>query len=150
VKIVDARPEDAGKLSSIAQAAKSHWGYPEAWLRRWRDALTVTPDDLRSNPTHVAVEDGRVIGFVAVVLRGGEAFVEHLWVAPGEMGRGAGRLLFEHAERLARAAGAGALRVESDPHAESFYVHMGATCYGRVPAAMDGTERFLPLLVKPL
>jgi GNAT superfamily N-acetyltransferase len=66
------------------------------------------------------------------------------------MGKGAGRQLFEFAEALARAAGAGRIAVESDPHAEDFYVHMGAKRYGQVPAPIDGRERFLPLLEKAL
>jgi hypothetical protein len=66
------------------------------------------------------------------------------------MGRGAGRALFGYAEDLARLAGAASIKVESDPHAEEFYVRMGAVRYGQVSATMDGHERFLPLMEKPI
>ena len=148
--IVRARPEDAAELSSLAHQAKGSWGYPDSWLCRWSDRLTVTPGYVGSTPTYAAVRDGRMTGFVALILRDKEAYVDHLWVLPSEMGRGTGRLLFEFAENLARAAGAVRLKVESDPHAEGFYAHMGAIRYGQVPAAMDGIERFLPLLEKTL
>jgi GNAT superfamily N-acetyltransferase len=150
VKIVRALPEDAGELSSIAHAAKAHWGYPGTWLRRWGDVLTLTPSYLNAHPTFAIASEGRIIGFFALVMREKEAFLDHLWVLPSEKGKGAGRLLFEAAENLANTSGATSLKVESDPHAEGFYLRMGAVRHGQVPASMDGTERFLPLLEKAL
>jgi GNAT superfamily N-acetyltransferase len=145
-----ARPEDAGELTAIAHAAKGHWGYPEGWLRRWEGLLTITPEYIRANPTHVAVSEGRIVGFCSVLISGREAYLDHLWVSPLEMDKGVGRFLFGLAEGIARTAGAGRIRVESDPHAEEFYIHMGAVRYGRTPASMDGSERYLPLLEKSL
>jgi GNAT superfamily N-acetyltransferase len=150
MKIVAACPEDAAELSSIAHSAKGHWGYPESWINHWRDVLTITPGYIGANPTYCAISDERIIGFCALVLRDGEAYLDHLWVLPSAIGRGAGRILFEFAENFARTSGATIIRVESDPHAEEFYVHMGATKYGQVSANMDGHERFLPLLEKAL
>jgi len=150
MKTVRASPCDAAELTAIARAAKSQWGYPESWLRRWEEALTITSEYIRAHATYVAVSDGRAVGFCSVITRGNEAFLDHLWVMPAETGKGMGRALFERAEGAARAAGAACLRVESDPHAEGFYVRMGATRYGRVPSAMDENERFLPLLEKSL
>jgi GNAT superfamily N-acetyltransferase len=150
LKIVRALPGDAGELSSIAHAAKGPWGYPGDWIRQWADVLTVTPDYIGDHPTLAVASEGRLIGFVAVVLRGREAFLDHFWVLPGEMGKGVGRLLFESAEAFAREAGATLLKVESDPHAVGFYRHMGAVTCGHVAAPMDGHGRFLPLLEKAL
>jgi GNAT superfamily N-acetyltransferase len=150
MNIVRALPEDAGALSSIARAAKAHWGYPEAWLRRWDDVLTLNPGYIVSNPTYCLVADGAFIGFFALVLKDKEAFLDHLWVMPTELGKGAGRRLFEFAEDLARTAGAATLKVESDPHAEGFYIRMGAKRFGEVSAAMDGDNRALPRLEKRL
>jgi GNAT superfamily N-acetyltransferase len=90
------------------------------------------------------------VGFFALILGPGAAWLDHLWVLPSETGRGTGRALFLRAEDLARRSGAARLRVESDPHAEGFYVRMGAARCGRVPAPMDGRERYLPLLEKAL
>jgi GNAT superfamily N-acetyltransferase len=150
MKTARALPQDAGELTAIAHAAKRHWGYPEDWISRWEGVLTLTPEYIAANPTHVALEDGRIVGFCSVVLHGNEARLEHLWVLPPAVNKGIGRSLFELAEGLAREAGADRLTVESDPNAEEFYVRMGAARYGRVPAAMDDVERFLPLLEKSL
>lgn len=149
-RITRAAPAEAGDLTALAHAAKRHWGYPESWIACWAETLTVTPDYLQTVPTYVAREDEKGVGFCSVLVVGPEARLEHLWVRPSAMGRGVGRLLFEFAEGIARAGCAERLVVESDPHAEAFYVHLGATRFGQVHAAMDGNERFLPLLSKHL
>jgi GNAT superfamily N-acetyltransferase len=150
MRIESSRPADAQALTAVAFAAKRRWGYPEGWIEAWSPVLTLTPEYIRANPTYSAVEGREIVGFCALRLDGAEAILDHLWVAPAAAGRGVGRSLFRHCEGRAREAGALLLRVESDPHAEGFYHAMGAVTVGRVPATMDGEERFLPLLEKRL
>jgi len=148
--IARASAEDADALTEIAVAAKRHWQYPESWIRRWKDELTISPAYVMEHPTFVAVVDGERAGFSAVQFEAGEALLDHLWVVPSFMGRGVGRALFQHAEEVARERGASRMKIVGDPHAEQFYSRMGATLYGRESAKMDGEERFLPLLEKTL
>jgi predicted N-acetyltransferase YhbS len=148
--VLRAHAEHAAALTEIAFAAKRHWQYPETWIHRWRELLTITPDYIAEHPTFVAVVDGELAGFCAVQIAAGEALLDHLWVLPAFMGRGIGRTLFRQAEEIARASGAVRMRIVGDPHAEPFYARMGATLCGREPASMDGEERFLPLLEKTL
>lgn len=150
IHIRPAAPADVPRLTEIAFAAKRHWGYPEGWLERWREALTVIPGYVARGTTFVAAVDAEIVGFGALEFAGAEATIEHLWVLPDWMGRGIGRRLFAHAEALARARGATGLMIESDPHAEAFYRRMGATTIGRTPAHMDGVERYLPVMRKDL
>jgi len=150
VQISRAQPGDAEALTAIAFSAKRHWGYPERWIQRWRDQLTLTPDYVRAHPTFVARRGTEFVGFCAIRLGGAAAAVDHLWVVPEEMGRGVGKSLFAHCEGAARECGAILLTVESDPNAERFYLSMGAEAVGRKPAFMDGRERYLPLLEKSL
>lgn len=65
-KIVRASPDDAARLTGIAFAAKQHWGYPQRWMDRWRDILTVTPEFIANHETFSAVVDGGVVGFYAL------------------------------------------------------------------------------------
>ena len=148
VRIARSRPGDTAALTAIAFAAKRHWGYPEDWIQRWTDILTLTPEYIRSNPTFSAIEGEEIVGFCALRLTGAEAAVDHLWVTPASMGKGIGSALFRHCEGEARKARAARLTVESDPHAEGFYQAMGFLTVGRRPASMDGSERFLPQLEK--
>lgn len=148
--LLPAQPADASSLTAIAHAAKRHWGYPEEWIMRWTETLTVTADYIERHAVFMAREEGTVVGFHALVWKSDGAQLDHLWVRPTAMGKGAGRMLFAHAESLARQKGARRLWVESDPHAEGFYRHMGMTVYGQQPAPMDDQPRFLPLLEKQL
>ena len=150
MKITRACVGDAGALTEIAFAAKRHWDYPESWIRRWKEALTITPEYIVEYPTFVAAIDGKIVGFCAVQIEGGEAVLDHLWVLPSFLGRGVGRALFQHAEVVARESDAIRMTIVGDPHAEPFYSHMGARLYGRERASIDGEERFLPLLEKVL
>jgi len=148
VRVVRARPEDAAALTAVAFEAKRAWGYPESWIQAWSATLTLAPCSVAEFPTFSAVEGGEVLGFCMASLAGQEARIEHLWVRPAHWGQGVGRALFRHVEAVAKSAGAAVLAVESDPHAEGFYVSMGAVRVGSVPAAMEGVERVLPILEK--
>lgn len=149
LQIVRAAPADANHLTSIAVAAKRSWGYPDAWLAQWMPLLTITSAYVSSHPTFVARVGTEAVGFYALA-GDGEWELEHMWVQPGWMGRGAGRALFTHAAATARAAGAHQLNIESDPFAEGFYLRMGAQQVGERTYDLAGAERVLPLLVLEL
>lgn len=144
-------PSDAPRLTAIAFAAKWHWGYPEAWIQRWSDALTITPEYIATNVCFAVIEEpDEILGFAALRKEAGEFWLDHLWLLPAAMGRGIGRMLFERCEAEAKNVCATRLRIEADPHAEEFYARMGARTVSRVSAAMDGAERFLPMMEKAL
>jgi GNAT superfamily N-acetyltransferase len=138
---------DAEALSRISLAAKRYWGYPERWIERWRESLTITPDFVRRNEVNAAVVEGEIVGFYALVGEGREIELEHLWVTPEHIGTGVGRLLVDHAARRAASLGTETLRIESDPNAEGFYRRMGAVRVGEISYPIDGQKRTLPLLV---
>jgi GNAT superfamily N-acetyltransferase len=141
-----AGPRDAESLSRIAFAAKGHWGYPERWMERWREGLTITQEFFRESEVYAAVVEGEPAGFYALVGEGPKIELEHLWVLPERMGTGLGRALFDHAVGRAAALGAEVLGIEADPNAEGFYRHMGATRIGEIVYELDGRKRVLPLL----
>jgi ribosomal protein S18 acetylase RimI-like enzyme len=142
-----AEPADAAALSDLAVRAKSHWGYPPEWIRHWKRDLTLTRQYLAANAAFVAVHGGAIVGVASLHVHRHEASLEHVWIAPEFHGRGIGRTLVRRALAAARLAGAVAVRVESEPHAERFYEKLGARRVGAVPAPMPGApDRTLPLL----
>ena len=147
VEIVRASPGDAGVLTRIAFAAKSYWGYPERWIELWQEALTITPEFISDNEVYGAVFEEELGGFYALVERGREVELEHLWVSPEHIGAGIGRALFDHAVRRAAALGATTLSIEADPNAEGFYRRMGARRVGENVYEIEGHRRELPLLI---
>lgn len=147
IDIRRAVPEDADTLSRIAFAAKGHWGYPERWMERWREGLTITPEFVRGNEVYAAIVRGKPAGFYALVGEGPRVELEHLWVLPERMGTGLGRALFEDAVDRAATLGADTVGIEADPNAEGFYRRMGARRAGEISYEIDGQERVLPLLM---
>ena len=146
MEIVKARPSDDEALTRISFAAKRYWGYPERWMERWKETLTITAEFIRRNEVYAAVVEGKPVGFYALVGEGPKIELEHLWVLPEHMGLGLGRALFDHALGRAAALDAEVLGIEADPNAEGFYRRMGARRVGEIVYALDGRERVLPLL----
>src|SRR5207253_10788933 len=66
VVIRRALPAEARALTRIAHAAKRPWKYPAAWIRLWRDALTVTPQFVERHRVYCAVAGASVLGFYAL------------------------------------------------------------------------------------
>ena len=144
VEIRRAKPEEAGGLTAIAHAAKRHWGYPQSWIERWNEDLTITPDFILKNEVFVAIVKDEIPGCCALVVTDSLAEIEHMWIKPEYMGSDVGRALFTHARKRAADLKMKVLELSADPNAEGFYARMGATRIGEVRADMDGQSRVLP------
>lgn len=148
IRVIRARPEQAERLSQIAYAAKSYWGYPSQWIEMWHNQLTITKPYIFEHEVYVAVDDDEaLLGFYALQGAGERLKLDHLWVQPRSLHAGVGRKLFEHAVTLAGQLGALEIEIESDPNAEGFYQKMGAETVGDVTYELEGLPRSLPLLV---
>ena len=149
--IVRASQGDAATLSTIASAAKAHWGYPASWLAQWAEALTITPETITAREVFKAIRDGTTLGFYSLQPTDNAAWqLDHLWVLPSFLRQGIGSALFAHAVQQTQSRGARRLMIESDPHAEGFYLQMGAYRIGTIMREIDGRSRTLPLLARDL
>ncbi|MFD6279061.1 GNAT family N-acetyltransferase [Streptomyces sp. NPDC060209] len=145
MKLRPGRPHEAAALTELALRSKAHWGYDDAFLAACRDELTVTPGDTAGGRAVVAEEEGRVLGFTTLSGEPPEGALGMMFVEPDTIGRGAGRILFEHTMAQARRLGFEALTIDADPNAEPFYTAMGAVRIGATPSgSIPGRE--LPLL----
>ncbi len=143
IEIRRAVPSDSERATQLARLAKSHWGYPSEWLNIWDGDLHITAEDIVRHETFLASIDDQIVGMCQLQESEGHAQLEHVWVDPSVHGRGVGRALVEHA----RARAAGVIAIVADPHAEDFYLHLGARRVGEVAAPMPGAPaRVLPLL----
>jgi GNAT superfamily N-acetyltransferase len=149
-----ARAEHGPALTALAHRAKRHWGYPEAWIREWRDELEIGVELIEGEEVWMVPgtldrpgEGADPIACVALSDQGDGLFeLEHMWVDPGAHGRGLGRLLFEHVARRARQRGGRELRILSDPNAADFYRHLGCEPAGEHHGEILGEPRVLPIL----
>ena len=143
VVVRPAEASDADRLTTIAHAAKRHWGYSDEDVRSWRRDLTILPQFIRDHAVWCAGCAGEVVGFCAVTATNGWE-LDHLWVDPDHHGRGVGTMLLRHAVDGASVAGATVLRITSDPNAVGFYEKRAARQVGSMASSIPGRE--LPLM----
>lgn len=134
IRIRDALPEQAKALTQIAIDAKSHWGYSSEQMAVWiPEFLTISSDYIEQHHVWIAtMDDGQIGGFAAIEVRDHGAILEHLWVSPDYMGQGIGKKLFLHVTRIFPE-----FTFTSDPHADTFYEHMGAHKIGVYPSSLQ-------------
>lgn len=139
-------PEEAHKLSHIALGAKRYWGYPERWIEIWAPQLTFDAQYFQENESWAADMNGEPVAFYTLLEKAGMAWLENLWVTPGHIGKGTGRLLFQHAVQRACSRGYEILQLEADPNAMGFYEKMGMHKVGERQSEVDGQLRLLPIM----
>src|ERR1041385_752637 len=96
-----ASTDEAETLSKIAHSAQQFWGYPEHWIAHWQNELTFLPEYMTANQVYVADNDGRLVGFYALIAAAPKPKLDHLWVDPASIDTGVGKELFLHAMRKA-------------------------------------------------
>jgi GNAT superfamily N-acetyltransferase len=139
----------ASALTDLALTSKAVWGYDAVFMAACRAELTLHPDSIRRDPTYLIEADGRILGFYQLRTRDVMAEVAMMFVAPEALRSGLGRRLWARLEDAARRAGATRLEVDSDPHAEGFYLALGMRRGGEAPSgSIPG--RLLPHLAKEL
>lgn len=140
-----ARPGEAGALSALALRSKAHWGYDREFLDACRADLTLRPEELADRRAVVADTGDGIAGFYTLDGAPPTGELGNLWVDPAFLRRGVGRRLWEHAMRTAAGLGFTAVLIDADPHAEGFYLAMGAVRVGASPSTVI-PGRLLPRL----
>ncbi len=92
--------------------------------------LVLGPEGLAEGRTHVAEQDGTVVGFATWAEAAGTVELEDLFVDPDYMRRGIAAALVNRIAEVLRARGAERLEVTANPHALGFYRAAGFTGCG--------------------
>jgi len=144
MEIRKAEISEATILSKIAYDSKSFWGYSQELLELWKDDLTITPEFITTNVVRCATVKTTIIGFYALTISDSNFELEHLWIKPSYIGKGAGSKLLADATRQVAVQKGKKLKILTDPNAEGFYLKKGAVRIGKLPSKPAG--RMLPLL----
>jgi GNAT superfamily N-acetyltransferase len=147
VTVRKASTGDEPRLRELAARSKSHWGYGSERVDAWAAGLDLATLGSAAAEIYVADDDGRAVGWLALVARGDVCEVDHLWIEPERIRQGVGTLLFRFAVERARELGASRLELESEPNAVGFYEKLGAT---RVGETVGSWGRSLPVLAVEL
>ena len=128
--IRDARPDEAGGLTELQRRASLVWDDTREALLAHPEVIDVPADLLGS--VRVAEEDGRPLGFSAVIPATDGAELDGLFVEPDLMRGGVGRALVEDAVERLHAAGVTRLEVTANLNALAFYEKVGFVAIGPV------------------
>jgi len=152
LNIRSAAASEALELSELALRSKAHWGYSTEFIDACRAELLVRADRLAEDSYHcfVAECDGNLVGFGAVAkVSSSDWELDALFVEPEHIGTGIGRALVDHAISTVTKRAGKKLLIQGDPHAEHFYLAVGAVRVGeRESGSIPG--RMLPLFRIPL
>jgi GNAT superfamily N-acetyltransferase len=141
-----ARPAETGVLSALALRSKAHWGYDADFLAACRDDLTLSPEEIATSAVYVCDGVDAPLGYYRLVLLdGGVAELDALFVEPAAMGQGIGKRLWWHAVATAAKLGCAEMVWQSDPQAEGFYLAMGARRAGESESTVS-PGRMLPFM----
>jgi ribosomal protein S18 acetylase RimI-like enzyme len=129
--MIDVRLSREDELPVLTDFSAKEW--PSADKEHFGDQ---TVDFSKKKSTFVARDDGRVVGYISIVLDMGVLHMESVIVAETYRGKGVGALLVSAAEEYGKSSGAHKIWLEtgSDWRAKEFYEKLGY----RVRAALPG------------
>jgi len=109
--------------------------------------LILGPEGLAEGRTHVAEEDGSVVGFATWAETAGTIELEDLFVDPGYMRRGIASTLVSRIAEVLRTRGAQSLEVTANPHALGFYRAAGFIECGTAETEFGAAPRMVLTLL---
>jgi len=112
---------DLAAASSIYRRASLSNAGDRGNLLAHPEYLILRPEGLAEGRTHVAEQDGSLVGFATWAETAGTIELEDLFVDPGYMIRGIATALVSRIAEVLRARGAERLEVTANPHALGFY-----------------------------
>ncbi len=137
LKIRNAKATDSTTLTDVSFGAKMYWNYPDEYMERWKDELTVTPAYIESNTVFVGELEDKIIGFYSLIeiqqdLKIGTVIIEkgtwldHMFVLPEYIGKGIGTKFITHMKEYLSEKKVDKVLVFVDPNAKGFYEKVGA------------------------
>jgi putative acetyltransferase len=145
-------PEDADVLADIYRASIEGLAaddYSESQIDAWTAAADEDEfeERLAGLLTLVATMDGSAVAFAALEEPG---HLDLLYVHPAVARRGAGSMLVDALEKLARARGAEKLTVEASDNAQDFFRRLGFKAMRRNSVPLGGEWFANTTMEKPL
>jgi ribosomal protein S18 acetylase RimI-like enzyme len=139
-------PADLAAASSVyRRASLSNEGDRDNLLAH-PEFLILGPDGLAEGRTHVAEQDGTVVGFATWAEAGGTVDLEDLFVDPDYRRRGIASELVRRIAEVLRARGVQRLEVTANPHAMEFYRSAGFTDCGTAETDFGAAPRMVLML----
>jgi len=136
-------PADLAAVAGVYRSASLSNARDRDNLLAHPEYLIMGPEGLAEGRTHVAEEDGSVVGFATWAWVGGTAELADLFVDPGWMRRGIATALVGRIADVVRSRGLAYLEVTANPLARGFYRAAGFIECGVAETAFGSAPRML-------
>ncbi len=146
MNITKATGNEAERLTSLSIKSEAYWGYDYDFMEKFKYIYKVTEEFIKSNPTFIMEKDGDVIGFYSILLEENEASLEYFYIEPKFIGKGYGKLLWNHMITCCKDFGIGEIAIVTSPQAKAFYTKMGAVQIGEIESRVK-KEHKIPQLI---
>jgi len=114
------------KLNSIAVNSEAFWGYDSAFMESFKTLYNITEEFIRDCAIYVVEENENIIGFYSILTNSKEASLEYFYIDPQYIGKGYGRLLWNHMIAICSKGDINHIVLVTSPQAKDFYIKMGA------------------------
>lgn len=139
-KIRSASSKEDEILTSIAAESEAYWGYDEEFMEIYKIIYNVTSEIISENLAYVLEDEGDIIGFYVVIQEAYLGEVEYFYIKPRYMGKGYGRIMWEHMIDLCESFGILEIELVTSPQAKEFYINMGAVVVREVLSQVNSRK----------
>ena len=131
----NAKIEDLDLINTIMYLSKSYWGYDEEFMDGFMASFTINEAYLKKHMIKLAFHQEKLVGFYNFSFDEHDNLeLENFFLHPHYIGQGFGKALWLHACQTAKALSKDSFIIWSDPHADEFYLNMGAQKIGVRPS----------------
>lgn len=146
LNIRQAKSYESEILTRISIESEAYWGYDADFMEKFSSTYRVTEEFINNNPTFVMEEEGTIIGFYGMINSDNSTFLEYLYIEPSRIGKGYGKLLWNHMVGYCREKGIKEIEFVTSPQAEAFYTKLGAVVIEQVESLVT-KGRIIPKLI---
>jgi N-acetylglutamate synthase-like GNAT family acetyltransferase len=139
--ILAAEGHEASELSRIAIESESYWGYDSDYMDKFKVIYQVTEEFIRKNPTFILYEDGRIIGFYALLIKPEGNELEFFYIEAQCIGKGYGEKMWNHLKNYCKGHNIKDFTLVTSPQAKEFYEKMGAAQIREVESTLKKGRR---------
>ncbi|HSR03887.1 MAG TPA: GNAT family N-acetyltransferase [Proteiniclasticum sp.] len=146
--IVSASPKDADLLAGLEVRSESYWGYSTDFMEKFKRIYLITEEFIADHPTYMLKDNETIVGFYGIMQSDSEVSLEYLFIEPAFIGKGYGRILWNHALEESRKLGITEFTIITSPDARGFYFRLGATVFTEVDSLISDGKKTPKLIYR--
>ena len=146
INIRRAKVGEGSILTNIAINSEAYWGYDEEYMESFKNTYGVSENYISNYPTFLIEDNQIIVGFYSILMNVGETELEYFFINPDYIGKGYGKLLWNHVIENAKSLNIKQLEIVTSPEAIGFYIKMGAVKIGEVESLVK-VGRKIPRLI---